>query len=216
MEGYFATSHVKKGEGAYFKYDHHEFTGRINYDDRRKNKKFQGKEADINFGSQDIMKRDEFTNHFRAQQWKQTLATETRFNAKFSKENAARIAARGGDSLDSLVAQPTRKQKVKKENEWRKSRGLPACFQTQVPDQLYDIGKETEGGATPICNKCSRETFYCKHRVGTGVATARRLGGTEYQTSGREIGARSWGVSSKPAYGRTNTTKQFFDISHIN
>lgn len=218
--GYFATlghpkdPKINQMKEEYFKYTNDAYNDRPKFSDAKNKPPIH--EGTLAFGSKDAMKRGEFSNHFRSRQWRETLTKETRFNEKFAEIARERAIARG-DTLDTLVAASpqTRKEKSIQENEWRKSRGLPTCFQTEVPDHLYDIGKETEGGTTPICNKCSRDTFYCKHRVGTGVATARRPGGTAYQTSAREVGGRVWGVSTKPSYGRTNTTKQFFDISHI-
>ena len=48
-----------------------------------------------------------------------------------------------------------------------KKRGIKtqsAAFVTGVPNNLFDIGRPG-AGETQICFRCSRETFYCKHKV---------------------------------------------------
>ena len=88
---------------------------------------------------------------------------------------------------------------------------MPHLFQTQVPFQLYEIGKTS---ITRPCNKCARETFYCPHRVGRGAFNARRPG-TAKVTSEVYGNFGPTHESMKPIYGNINTTKQFFDASHL-
>lgn len=163
----------------------------------------------LGFGSLDAHKRDEFTLDIRAQQYKELLAREQYFTQKYLEESRK---ARGDpqDQLDALtsssVAAATNNQDDEK------------YFQTQVPRLLYDIGRED--GVTPICNKCSRETFYCKHRVAGGSAepgatsseTLRRLG--PHKTSAMIVGAEVIGVA-KPTHSKKSHIKEFYDNNHL-
>jgi hypothetical protein len=168
------------------------------------------RQTEFGFGSKDVFKPDEFTNQTRQMQWKELLRTETKFQETWARDRA--LAA--GDSLDDIMtAGESRSSARQKENMERSQRGLPTHFQTTVPEQLYDIGKDN--GETPVCNKCSRETFYCKHRVGNNIINARRGGGSEYATSSQTVGSAVWGISTKPSHGRVRTTKSFYDISHL-
>lgn len=90
-------------------------------------------------------------------------------------------------------------------------RNLPDLFQSRVPRYLYDIGRES--GTTPICNKCKAETFYCKHRIGNGAMTARRVG--NLKTSAMVIGSNRPNTVAKPSFGRKSHIKAFYDSGHI-
>jgi len=167
--------------------------------------------SDYGFGSKDVHKTDEFTNQTRQSQWKELLNTEARFQENWSQQRAL---ARGGDSLDQMMQTPQARALARQaENKERTQRGLPEHFQLRVPERLYDIGKDN--GETPVCNKCERETFYCKHRVGNNIINARRQGGAEYATSSQMVGSAVWGISTKPSHGRVRSTKAFYDISHL-
>lgn len=86
-------------------------------------------------------------------------------------------------------------------------------FQTQVVQNLYDIGR-TPQGITPICNKCARDTFYCRHRVGNGEVTSRRPG--TVPTSNSNYGSYEHKMyTSKPRYGMVDQRKHFYDTSHL-
>jgi hypothetical protein len=191
----------------YFKYVEDEYKGAPKLNEGRK------KPSDFGFGSRDVPKTDEFTNQTRQNQWKELLRTETQFQESWANQRAA---TRGlNDSLDEMIQDPqNRSIRFAQENDARRARGLPAHFQTQVPTQLYDVGK-AGSGETPVCNKCHSDTFYCKHRVGYGIVNTRRDGGSEYRTSSQEVGSRVWGISTKPSHGRVRTTKTFFDISNV-
>lgn len=192
----------------YFKYVEDEFKGAPKLNDGNRKKP-----SDFGFGSRDVHKTDEFTNQTRQSQWKELLKTEAAFQENWTNQRAA---TRGlDDSLDTFTNDPqNRSIRFAQENDTRRARGLPEHFQTQVPTALYDVGKEGQG-ETPVCNKCFSDTFYCKHRVGYGIVNTRRDGGSEYRTSSQDVGARVWGISTKPSYGRVRTTKTFLDISNV-
>ena len=101
----------------------------------------------LGFGSLDASRRDEFTLDIRAQQYRELLDKERFFESAYLEQNAGRLgstAAAGGAAAASSTSRPPE--------------DTSHMFQTQAPALLYDIGREN--GTTPICNKCSRETFY--------------------------------------------------------
>lgn len=169
----------------------------------------------LGFGSLDAHRRDEFTLDIRAQQYKELLDREKYFTSKYSQDQTNREEKEKRetgdltdttDSLDRL----TRSQSFSFSSSSSSSTN-PSAFQTQVPSLLYDIGKD--GGTTPICNKCSRETFYCKHRVNTsGSKSLRRKG--PLKTSSEIVGAEIKTIS-KPQLGRKSQLKDFYDNNHL-
>jgi len=162
----------------------------------------------LGFGSLDARRRDEFTLDIRAQQYKELLDKEHFFNKKHADEREIweekiRMTKSAPTTLESLP------KIIRPEDDTM--RQFPEIFfQTQVPQNLYDIGKEQ--GTTPICNKCSRETFYCKHRVGNSQITARRLG--PHKTSAMIVGSEVK-QANKPPYGRKSHIKDFYDANHL-
>lgn len=150
----------------------------------------------LGFGSYDAHRRDEFTLDIRAQQYRELLDKERFFEGVYMSQNA-RTGASAPLAAAAAAAAASSPRAPEPDNE--------AMFQTQVPTMLYDIGKD--GGTTPICNKCSRETFYCKHRVGKGAETLRRLG--PHKTSAAIVGAEIVGAE-KPQHGRKSHIKEFY------
>jgi hypothetical protein len=150
----------------------------------------------LGFGSKDANRRDEFTLDIRAQQYRELLDKERFFEGVYLGQNGQGQDPQGAAPAASSIPAPPADN--------------PAMFQTRVPTMLYDIGKE--GGTTPICNKCSRETFYCKHRVGHNAAESlRRLG--PHKTAAAVVGAEVWGAE-KPNHGRKSHIKDFYDSNH--
>jgi hypothetical protein len=88
-----------------------------------------------------------------------------------AKNNKKMLAQRPTSAPVLTKAQETRRRQ---EAYYAQYSERPELFQTRVPYNLYEIGKGPNN--TPTCNKCSRETFYCPHRVGRGEYTARRPG----------------------------------------
>lgn len=160
----------------------------------------------LGFGSKDAHRRDEFTLDIRQQQYRELLEREKFFEGVYLEQNASK----GLQSASELAAEAASSGRFSATNP-RDPAPSPALFQTQVPSLLYDIGRGPEG-TTPICNKCSRETFYCKHRVGSGASTLRRLG--PHQTAASAVGAEIAGAE-KPQYGRKSQIKAFFDANHL-
>jgi hypothetical protein len=153
----------------------------------------------------------------RAQQYRELLERERFFEGVYLNQNAQK----GLQSASAAAAAAS--HSLSPISNRRDPPAGPALFQTQVPALLYDIGRE--GGTTPICNKCSRETFYCKHRImgasGAGSAgaagssaptTLRRVG--PHQTAASAVGAEIVGAE-KPLYGRKSQIKEFFDANHL-
>lgn len=163
----------------------------------------------LGFGSKDAHRRDEFTLDIRAQQYRELLERERFFEQAYLESNAAKgmqapmeAAAAAGAAASSSSSLSRSQYPPVDESQ---------LFQTQAPRLLYDIGRE--GGTTPICNKCSRETWYCKHRVGSMSAqTLRRVG--PHNTSAAQVGAEIVGAE-KPQFGRTSHIKAFYDANHL-
>lgn len=159
------------------------------------------------FGTGDANRRDEFTLDIRAQQYKELLTKELQFQAKKAAEE--KESGNGtGDSLDEFKASNSARFSASSTG-----RGEPVAgmFQTQVPNHLFDIGRTA---ITPICNKCSRETFYCPHRVNSqGSDTLRRLG--PLKTSAMEVGSEIHKHNMKPPHGKRSQLKDFFDNNHL-
>lgn len=160
----------------------------------------------LGFGSKDAFKSDEFTNHTRVIQWKETLETESSFAAKWRKKDELKQ-----QEEELAITKDARDVRVDETKKQTTRELLPHLFQTKVPKHLYDIGKES-GGLTPSCNKCSRETFYCVHRVGKGSVTARRLGPVHIESM--VIGSGEQDVV-KPKHGSRQYTRDFFDAGHL-
>jgi len=157
----------------------------------------------LGFGSFDAARRDEFTLDLRAQQYKDLLEKEKTFHKKYLKDRMDRdsqlkSASAPGDTLPSI------------DEKGALAAAGASFFQTQVPVSLYDIGKEGVG-TTPICNKCPRETFYCRHRVGNGSQTLRRV--AHHKTSNDQYGQRD--AVNKPMFGRKSHIKDFYDANHL-
>jgi hypothetical protein len=96
------------------------------------------------------------------------------------------------------------------ELQYQRNLEAPHLFQTKVP-ALYEIGR-TQQGTTQFCNKCSKDTFYCVHRVKSNHVNARRQG--PLKTSGQLYGSGSV-PAVKPQYGLKGGIKEFLDRSHL-
>lgn len=159
------------------------------------------------FGSHDARRRDEFSSDIRARQWREKLEGE-----KIYAQSALKAA---GMTTGNQGPPPTEAQMLAKRQKdfTDKYAYNPGLFQTQVPWNLYDIGRNEEGaGITPICNKCPRERFYCPHRVGRGEVTLRRPGTAP--TSAKAYGDFVTSAE-KPKFGVVSEHKSFYDNSHL-
>jgi len=172
------------------------------------------------FGSSDANRRAEFTHTLRTSQWKELLHKEREYS-KLHAERAARIraAAAGGDGTyegnseasDPLNSLTDRRDVIEElEEQYQRNLEAPHLFQTKVPS-LYDIGR-TPQGTTQFCNKCSKDTFYCVHRVKNNSVNARRQG--PLKTTAQVFGSGS-APAVKPQYGLKGGIKEFLDRSHI-
>lgn len=157
----------------------------------------------LGFGSYDANRRDEFTLDIRASQYRELLEKERFFEGVYLDQNASRAPGALAEAASSRAAAASAAAAAAPAD--------PRMFQTQVPTMLYDIGKASNG-TTPICNKCSRETFYCKHRVGAGADTLRRLG--PHKTMSAVVGSEVEGAE-KPHHGRKSAIKDFYDQNHL-
>lgn len=169
----------------------------------------------LGFGSHDARRRDEFSSDVRTRQWREKLQSEKVYTEV------------KGDLLPSDFSVDPIEQRKKKEAEFQAFyNDQPHLFQTRVPFYTYDIGRE-EKTSTPICNKCSKDTFYCKHRVGRNTKTLRRPGTapTAYGTYGNWDDSMPQADSApirgprysvqKPRFGHLHSTNSFFDDSHL-
>lgn len=156
----------------------------------------------LGFGSYDAKRRDEFSSDIRAKQWKEKLKTENIY-AQTALKNAG---------IDKNTAQLSEAQQLlKRQADYtQKYAHNDELFQTKVPWNLYDIGREE--AFTPICNKCPRERFYCPHRVGRGAVTLRRPGTAP--TSSKAYGDFVT-QAEKPKFGMISEHKSFYDNSHL-
>lgn len=155
----------------------------------------------MGFGSHDARRRGEFTSDIRARQWREKLKTESEFEKNIQVKIAQRPVSA---NVDMLETPSERRQRRYAE----KYTGRPELFQTKVPWELYDIGKTA---STPICNKCSRETFYCRHRVASQQTKRPGTAPTTYETYGN---FEKYPVE-KPVFGNVNELKHFYDPSHL-
>jgi len=158
----------------------------------------------LGFGSYDAHRRDEFTLDIRASQHRELLDKERFFEQAYLQQNAKMNPEAAASASAAAAASSSRAASA------AAAADRPDMFQTRVPTLLYDIGRET--GTTPICNKCSRETFYCKHRVGSGTDTLRRMG--PHRTMAAVVGAEVAGAE-KPHHGRKSHIKDFYDANHL-
>lgn len=229
----FQTNPAKKGQtcGYFSTYNY----SPDNYQDTNGYRVTQPREnRQLAFGSQDANKRDEFTLTVRALQWKQVLEHDNKFT-KARLESEEKKAAETAHShllstsaynpmtmntgISNYHTQPLPAISPRGQGSFASTAPLSNTtgsygnsnnnlFQTQVPTMLYDIGRPEANGVTPPCNKCSRETFYCKHRVGE----ARRLGQT--RLSSHHYGQVTT-PAQKPEYGRRSGIKEFYDVGHV-
>jgi hypothetical protein len=164
----------------------------------------------LGFGSHDASRTDEFTLDIRVRQYRELLSQEAVHNSKMVAEAAARL--RGSRPTSAPVLTKAQERKRSQNAYFAQYNDRPELFQTRVPYNLYEIGKGPN--VTPICNKCSRETFYCPHRVGRGEFTARRPGTAN--TASSVYGAFGDNTEVfKPKYGNVAETKSFYDHSHL-
>jgi hypothetical protein len=155
------------------------------------------------FGSADCSRRDEFSLNIRQTQWRERLKTEENFTKASILASAGKTVSKPLDVKPGETVQQAQRRHYKE-----KYADNPELFQTQVPFNLYDIGKES---STPFCNKSARDTFYDMHRVAN--MGLRRPGScpTSYETYGNF----DYYPTDKPKYGRITETKHFFDHSHL-
>lgn len=149
----------------------------------------------LGFGSHDARRRDEFTLDIRAKQYRELLSKEKEFER-------LRQVGQIFDEKESMVEDKTYLD--------------PKYFQTQIPTELFDIGR-TAQGSTPACTKCSRDTFYCTHRAALQQAeTLRRDGG--YKTEMMTYGASAAKLDTMPKITHqvaTRGIKEFYDNNHL-
>lgn len=178
------------------------------------------KQRKLGFGSHDASRTSEFSNMTRQEQWRVTLRKE-RDNELIrqdmqDKRSKTMPAPRSTKMIDDLLRARTAESGQLK---------LPSLFQATVPSRLFDIGR-VEKGTTPTCHKCSRDTFFCKHRMQKqddelratisgpfdGNLTAMRLAPTDRVSSrmyGKHYGSPA-NATIRPAYGRKCLTKDFY------
>lgn len=191
------------------------------------------------FFSQDADRKGEFTNNLKNQQWREVIMTENKQNEKFRKSQSMRdlrnqkemerkgddgedVSVPGIKSLNKSVSTRTlnvidERDEVQKpqvaDKMMVRNASAPHLFQCQVPDNLYDIGRDP-AGITPFCNKCNRQKFFCPHRANLSKpVSAFRLG--TYKTTNMVLGAGDVYSVAKPTHGARSETKYFFDHNHI-
>lgn len=98
------------------------------------------------FMSSDARRRDEFTQHFPSQQWRERVTKEVDFES-FQREKEMK---RKG-IVQQVASKPPRPASA------------PSAF--HGPQRLYDIGKEDMDGNTPYCMHDARDTWFSKNRT---------------------------------------------------
>lgn len=158
------------------------------------------------FGSHDAQRRDEFSLQIRQDQYKENINKETDFMSKIQKKNeeaaALKRTAYGESLFEDLIVDS---EESKNSADW---------FQANVPTALYDI-HNSPNGRTSLCNKCSRETFFCNHKVKKKLdetSIERRLGGVqlssaEYGTFNSAKFRLTAPTASKSALGRSQEVR---------
>lgn len=140
----------------------------------------------LGFGSHDAKRRDEYSNQARQNQYKEKIKAEEKFLDGILKKQVE-----DGEIPEIDPNAPSAEDIEANKQQW---------FQANVPTFLYDIGN-SDVGTTPLCNKCSRETFLCKHRVQQDLnRSPKRLGGDSVASS--TYGSFMKPKTSKAAYGR--------------
>eukprot|EP01018_Ginkgo_biloba_P002397 Gb_21373 [translate_table: standard] len=146
------------------------------------------------FLDSDFSKRDEFSNTFRTEQYREHLKNETKHAKKMMLAKAEQMA------------------KLKEKYD------LAAPRQTRYagPKYLYDIGKTA---VTEHCMKCHKETFYCPHRIayGTSNPTLEKDTGN-LKTMSEEVGSTAKQFNySKSEYARKPIVQDtFFRKQNVN
>lgn len=136
----------------------------------------------LGFGTHDASKRSEFMMHIRTEQHREQLKKERKFeNMKQQSgddHEAPDLPQLDPDSLDD--------------------------FTTKVSPYLFDNGRSE---TTPVCLRCSKETFYCPHRK-----KSRRLAGARLSSGDIGYGCQNVQASEN---GRVAVTAEFFDKGHL-
>lgn len=210
----FMTTVPKKGQTAgYFnKYDYfpEPYADTVLTELRNKAKSTNGKDGDrgkSGFMSSDSNRRGEFTHTLPTLRWKELLLKEREHAIQHQLKNEKKMGSTMGDDETN----DCRDELEKLIDRVERNRQDPHLFQTKVPP-LYDIGR-TVSGQTPFCNKCSRDTFFCVHRVGNGNVNARRNGNAK--TISMTIGSGNVLNVIKPQFGLKGGLRDFDDHSHL-
>jgi len=213
----FMTTVPKKGQTAgYFnKYEYvpEPYADTVLLEMRRKAREMEKKDGDngrfkMGFMSSDTNRRGEFTHTMPTLRWKELLQKEHEISLQHTLRTEKMLKEQGyfddqpTDCRDELEKLIDRVERNKQD---------PHLFQTKVPP-LYDIGR-TSAGQTPFCNKCSRDTFFCVHRVGNGSVNARRNG--NLKTISMVIGSGNVMNVVKPQFGLKGGLRDFDDHSHL-
>jgi hypothetical protein len=153
------------------------------------------------FGSMDANRRDEFSNSIRQAQMKEQIATEKKWALLFAEKGEEELEARN-----------TSARAVRPQTAPVNSKDM---FQTRVSRHLYDVAHNK--GKEEGCNKCARDTFYCRHRARLHAANSlRRTGGSAWRTTQEQVGKRAWNApAQKSKHGKSHSTQEFLDNSHL-
>lgn len=177
----------------------------------------------LGFGSKNATVSGEFTNTMRTNQYREILKKEL-FNERKTKAAIERKMKQMKLNTDTnaVAKKKFHGYVCGRPMSDRTHDRIPTLFQNKVPTNLFDIGKEEFGGVTPICYRCARDTFFCRHRVNrenlisTGdfddTANAKS---TPRITGPYVISSESYGgfdvPAQRPEHGRRHTTMEFFD-----
>lgn len=117
------------------------------------------------FGSSDGNRRSEFSHTLPTLRWKELLTKEYDIHRMHAERNEQIRTQAQGDNSENKDADSL--DQLQRTIDAQQGTAQRQYFQSTVP-RLYSIGRHEEG-ITPFCNKCTKNTFFCSHRVGTGA-----------------------------------------------
>lgn len=138
------------------------------------------------FGSNDAFRRDEFSNTYCVNSYREQLAREKKFNDKLAAQTAAEVTE---EEAELAAAEAAADQAAKAK-----------------PVHLYDIGRSVNTEFDP---RSSRDTHY-RYRGGE-----KRVGTMRTSTNEQEEAITQADPARPKAFGRVKATKEFYDTSHL-
>lgn len=183
-----------------FERKHEWLFGGEKYIDRTQYAKTQlNADRKLAFQSHDAKRRDEFTQHFPSEQWREALRKESAFQKGWTAEQMAKR------SPETLQAQETAMAEA------AAAASAPRSW-PHGPKHLFDVGRAECGGVTSYEKKDPRDRFYSHHRTAysTNCPGAKKNYGP-YMLSSQSYGYGQEGVKvARPAFARMPIVRDTF------